>query len=111
MAWSLPFFPEPYQVWHSSQVETGSNYVGFVNEEADQICEDARLEFDHEARIKLYHRFHEIVHEEQPYTFLMSQQQPHAVGKRFENVRTYASGFDVREWWVTKANQRYQTTP
>ena len=52
MAWVSPIESDPYQIWHSSQAENGSNYVGFVNEEADRLIE-ARLEFDADRRAAL----------------------------------------------------------
>ena len=102
--------PDPYQVWHSSMaVENGSNHVGFVNEEADRIMEEARVEFGRAERIEMYHRFHAIVHEEQPYTFLFVRKAKVAVDKRFHNTKVYPLiGMDSREWWVPKPLQRYQ---
>jgi peptide/nickel transport system substrate-binding protein len=75
MGWALGTPPEePRQLWHSKGAKTpgSSNVVGFANEEADTIIEALQYEYDHEERLKLYHRFHQIIHEEQPYTFLYS---------------------------------------
>jgi peptide/nickel transport system substrate-binding protein len=109
LGWSLGIWPDPYQLWHSSQaVKNGSNTVGFVNEEADRIIEAGRLEFDHEKRIAMYHRFHEIVHEEQPYTFLFCRKALVTVDKRFRNTTVYPLGMDSEEWWVPAALQRYK---
>ena len=109
MGWSLVPYPDPYQLWHSSQaVKNGSNAVGFVNAEADAIMEAARLEFDHDKRIEMYHRFHAILHEEQPYTFLFCRQALVAVDKRFQNVNVYPFGLDSKEWWTPIAMQRYK---
>ncbi len=63
LGWSLGYSGDPYQLWHSSQVNSGSNFCYFVNKEADNIIEKARVEFNEARRIKLYHRFHEIIHE------------------------------------------------
>ena len=107
MGWSLGWETDPYQLWHSSMADKGSNFVGFKNEEADGLIEEARKEFDAGKRRKLYHRFHEILHEEQPYTFLFTTEALVAVARRFENVRVYPMGLHPREWWVPKALQRY----
>lgn len=108
MAWASPVESDPYQIWHSSQQEQGSNYVGFANAEADQIIEAARLEFDDEKRNAMYRRFHAILHEEQPYTFLFNAQRKVAISNRFQGVTPYALGFDMRDWWVPVAQQRYK---
>jgi len=108
LGWRLAPYPDPYQLWHSSQaVVNGSNAVGFIHEEADAIIEAARLEFDHDKRIAMYHRFHEILHEEQPYTFLFSPKALAAVDKRFRGINTYPFGLDLNEWWVPAALHRY----
>ncbi|WP_213318970.1 ABC transporter substrate-binding protein [Chlamydiifrater volucris] len=76
MGWCLGPPPEdPRALWHSEgALEKGSaNAVGFKNPEADEIIEKLSYEYDKDKRLKLYHRFHEIIHEEAPYTFLYSR--------------------------------------
>ncbi len=107
LGWSMPPDADPYQVWHSSQAEKGSNYVNFVSEEADRLIEQARTEFDQDKRIEMYRRFHEILHEEQPYSFMFCSKVLLAVDKRFRNVTMYPLGPDTLEWWVPAAVQRY----
>jgi len=107
MGWQMPPDPDPYQVWHSSQAEAGSNYVGFVNAEADRLIEEARVSFDREERIRLYHRFSKILHDEQPYTFTFCRKSLLAVDRRVHGIRIYPFGPDPREWFVPKATQRY----
>ena len=99
-AWILAYISDPYQLWHSSQAEKGSNYVGFVNEEADALIDRIRGEFDREKRLKLYHRFSAILHEEQPYTFMFTSKALLAYTKTIEGFRTYVirPGYDIREW-------------
>lgn len=66
-------FPEQLRpIWHSSGAkEKGSqNSIGFSNLEADAIIEKLDYEYNKQERMKLYHRFHAIMHEEQLYTFL-----------------------------------------
>jgi len=107
LAWLLPIMPDPYQLWHSSQADTGSNYPGFIHDEADKIMDAGRLEFDDEKRVEIYRKFHAILHEEQPYTFLTTNPGLYAVDKRFKNVRVYDIGLDPEEWFVPVAAQRY----
>ncbi|NIP29334.1 MAG: peptide-binding protein [Candidatus Dadabacteria bacterium] len=107
LGWSMGVESDPYQIWSSSQAESGSNFVNFKNEEADKLIEMARTEFDRKKRIKLYRRFAEIVHEEQPYTFLFGRQSTVAVSKRFKNVTVYPLGLDLLEWFVPEPLQKY----
>jgi len=109
MAWSMGWESDPYQIWHSSQaVAKGSNFVGFRNAEADRLIEEARREFDAKKRSVLYRRFQEIVHEEQPYTFLFTSKALEAVARRFQNVVVYPMGIAPLYWWVPKEAQKYR---
>ena len=100
---------DPYQVWHSSQgTGRGSNHVGFSNAEADALIEQARRTFDETERNKLYRRFHDIVHYEQPYTFLYARPEMRFLDKRFQNVKIHNLDLDLLEWYVPKEEQRYK---
>lgn len=102
LAWSLSYSGDPYQLWHSSMIAQGSNYCAFSNAEADRIIEAARMEFDDKKRNRMYHRFHEILHEEQPYTFLFCNPELVVVNKRFENVKIHLMGLNFEEWQVAR---------
>jgi len=100
LGWSLSWESDPYQLWHSSEAAQGSNFVGFEHAEADRIIEAARQELDPEKRRRLYHRFHEIIYYEQPYTFLFTPEALVAVDRRFANVHVYPMGLAPLEWSV-----------
>ncbi|MDX9971352.1 MAG: peptide-binding protein [FCB group bacterium] len=106
LGWQLDPEQDPYQIWHSSQSDEGSNYPGFKNAEADKIIEDARREFDPAKRAEMYHRLSVIIDEEQPYTFLFCTKARAAIDKRFRNVQAYPLGLDAREWWVPAELQK-----
>ncbi len=108
LGWSLPPESDPYQLWHTTQREKGSNYTGFGNTESDKLIEDARLEFERENRIELYRRLHEMLHDEQPYTFLFNKQRVVAASKRFHNVTMYPQGFDIHEWTAAAESRQPQ---
>lgn len=109
LGWSMPPFPDLHQLWHSSNAENGSNYIGFKNEEADKLIEESRREFDRDARIAMFRRFQEILHEEQPYTFLYAPMSLVAVDKRIENTVVYPllRTRPYLEWFVPSEQQRY----
>jgi len=107
LAWSMGVESDPYQIWSSTQAESGSNFVGFQNKQADKLIEQARTEFDRKKRKELYRQFSEIVHEEQPYTFLFCRKSTVAVNKRFENVVVHPLGIDPIEWHVPLPLQVY----
>jgi peptide/nickel transport system substrate-binding protein len=87
--WALGTPPEdPKQLWYSSGAgEKGSsNAIGFANHEIDQIIDELHYEYDKEKRLKLYHRFHRIIHDEAPYTFLYSPKRQLLYREYVKNV-------------------------
>lgn len=73
MGWKLGTPPEdPRQLWHSSGAKEkgSSNAIGFANRTIDMLIDKLNYEYDKSIRLKLYHQFHQIIHEEVPYTFL-----------------------------------------
>jgi peptide/nickel transport system substrate-binding protein len=101
---------DPYQNWHSSSAQSrGSNYGNFNNRDSDRLLEQARLEFDPEKRKQIYWRWQELIHDQQPYTFLYYLEDSAAYSKRFQNVQwlPLRPGFDLTTWWVPKSMQKY----
>jgi peptide/nickel transport system substrate-binding protein len=100
--------PDGYQIWHSSQAANkGSNAISYKNHRVDQILEAYRREFDEPKRIQLYKEFQEILHEEQPYTFLYVSKRVSVVQRRFEGVEVFPDGLRPIDWWVPLARQKY----
>lgn len=89
-----------YQVWHSSQAELGSNYIGYQNPELDHLVEAARQEFDDAKRAELNRQVHRILYEDQPYLFMFTSPDLIARDNRFENVTEYPGGFELQQWRI-----------
>ena len=107
--WNTPWITDLYPVWHSSQADLprGANAVSFRNEEADRIIEKLRVTFDEEARIGLFRAFHRIVHDEQPYTFVMVRRKVHCTWSNVKNL-VYAKDTPVENslpWWIEDGAQ------
>jgi peptide/nickel transport system substrate-binding protein len=100
--------PDAYQVWHSSQAANkGSNAISYKNPRVDEILEQYRQEFDPQKRIGLYKEFQQILHDEQPYTFLHVRKTVSAVHRRFQGVEVFPDGLKPIDWWVPLAQQKY----
>ncbi len=109
LGWGGTIESDPYQIFHSSQIEgRGNNFVSFNSAEADALIEQARVTLDAEERYELYHRFHAILHEEQPYTFLITRPTHVFLDRRFENVIEHTLGLDAMEWYVPFEDQKYK---
>lgn len=60
---------EPRQQWHSSSAD---NSCRFSNPDADRIIELGERTVDFDARMRLWHQLHRVLHDEQPCTFLVN---------------------------------------
>jgi peptide/nickel transport system substrate-binding protein len=109
LGFTFDLVDDPYHVWHSSSAAGGSNFQNFKNAESDRLLEAARLEFDNEKRKQIYWRWQELIHDEQPVTFLYYQQEPAVYSKRFQNAQwlPLRPGYDLTSWWVPKVSQKY----
>jgi peptide/nickel transport system substrate-binding protein len=108
MAWGGNVEEDPYQIWHSSQRQKGSNYVDFNNPQADALIEQARQTIDPDKRNALYHQFDRIIHDEQPYTFIYTRPEQRFLAKRFHNVIIHKLGINELEWYVPTDLQKYK---
>lgn len=79
--------PDPYPLWHSSQIERGQNIAGFRHPEVDGILEDARRSLNGEERRDLYWRFQEVFAAEVPALLLYRPVYHYAVTTEVWNVQ------------------------
>jgi ABC-type transport system substrate-binding protein len=83
LGWSMGIEPDLYQIWHSSQRGFNQlNFVGFKNKEADDLIVKIRQEYNHEQQVQYCHRLHQIIADEQPYTFLFVSKWTAILDKR-----------------------------
>ncbi|MBW1828926.1 MAG: peptide ABC transporter substrate-binding protein, partial [Deltaproteobacteria bacterium] len=98
LGWSMGIEPDLYQIWHSSQINPHQlNFVGFKNKEADDLIVKIRQEYDHDTQVKYSHRLHEIIANEQPYTFLYVTKWTAILDKRIVIKKIDAQGNEYFE--------------
>ena len=109
LGWSGSIEGDPYQIFHSSQVsDGGDNYTHYINADLDEAIAQARVTMDEAKRMALWHRCHEILHEDQPYTFLFTTKAVTFVDKRIHNVLLTTLGLNpLLEWYVPRGQQRW----
>ncbi|MGD9790766.1 MAG: ABC transporter substrate-binding protein [Phycisphaerales bacterium] len=103
---------DPQQIWHSRYIQNqGDNFAQWNNPEADRLIEEGRQELDPEKRLKIWHRLHTILHEEQPYTFLVERPWNRFVSKRIGNFTEYRNGFQYEELFVKSGGSASAVEP
>lgn len=103
LGWSLSRDPDVFDIWHSSKTKEGEfNFISYVNPEVDGLLLEGRRTFDMDKRKKIYNRIHEILAEEQPYTFLFVPDALPVLHKRFKGVEKAPMGIwhDFIHWSV-----------
>ena len=78
---------DPYPLWHSTQAESGQNFAGFQNEEADLVMEGIRSTMDPEQQLELYHDFQRIFAEQVPSLLLYYPIYIYAVDSEVNGVQ------------------------
>lgn len=78
---------DPYPLWHSTQAESGQNFAGFQNEEADLIMEEIRSTTDAERQLELYHTFQQIFAEQVPSLLIYYPIYTYAVDGKVHGVQ------------------------
>ncbi len=93
---------DPFQLWHGSQadVQDSSNHCGYQNDRVDKLIEELRVTMDPQKQKELSREIFRLIHEDQPYTFLFSEQRTAAYDGRLKNVKFYRVRpcYDSREW-------------
>lgn len=108
LGWALSRDPDMYDIWHSSKTKEGEfNFISYKNPEVDRLLIEGRRTFDMEKRKKIYNRIHEILAEEQPYTFLYVPDALPILHRRFKGVEKTALGI-MHDWplhWYVPRNR------
>jgi ABC-type transport system substrate-binding protein len=84
LGWSSsPLDPDLYQLFHSSQTNPQQlNFGGYQNPEVDDLIVRIRQEYDRERQRALTHRLHQVIADEQPYTFLYAPLSTRVLDKK-----------------------------
>jgi peptide/nickel transport system substrate-binding protein len=99
-------------MFHSTQtVSGGDNFINYRNPELDRLIERARATVDEAKRMPLWRACERILHDDQPYTFLMRRKSLVFIDKRMHNVQITRLGLNMHalpvEWYVPPRLQKY----
>jgi len=114
IAWSLGSEPDPYQIWHSSQIpdpatqKTGFGFTYFKDPAMDKAIEEGRNPSNGDcslaARRKQYDTVNKILNDNQPYNFGFV---PNVIAVAQKSLQGFAPApfstlYNVQEWWIKK---------
>ena len=83
LGWSMSIDPDLFQIWHSSQAGPQQlNFVGYKNPETDKLIVRIRQEYNRNHQREMTHQLHQIIYEDQPYTFLYAPLSTRVLDKK-----------------------------
>ncbi len=102
----LPGDPDPYPLWHETQVGEGQNYSGLSHRRISEVIEQARVTPNENRRLVLYEEFQQLFAEQLPSLPLYVPIYTYGVDERVNDVQTGplmhpADRFrTVLSWWI-----------
>jgi peptide/nickel transport system substrate-binding protein len=116
LGWSAGVEDDIYQMFDSSQIaDEADNFMSYRNPQLDQLIEQARTTVDEAKRMPLWRKCEQILHEDQPYTFLTIGKALRFIDKRINNVHVSKTGLNFVQdwtqpmpWFVPRELQKYK---
>lgn len=114
IGWRLGGDPDPFVIWHSSQIPdptkgtTGLGFTGFSNPELDDAIEAGRHPANGDCSVatrkKHYEKVNKILNEHQPYNFGYSSNVLVVSQRSLQNFApgSFSTLHNVHEWWIKK---------
>jgi peptide/nickel transport system substrate-binding protein len=115
ISWAMGADPDPFGVWHSSQIPdpakrtAGLNVSGFSSAELDKAIDAGRSPqpaagCDQTARGQHYETFNRLLNTQQPYLFAFTPETLVAIPPSLRGLRpgAFALHADVQSWWLQK---------
>lgn len=104
--------PDPYPLWHSSQVvNPGLNLANYTSRAADDMLDKARASTDKNERVKLYYQFQKLLASDIPAIFLYHATYLYPVDRSVKGIDLHllaqpADRFnDITNWYMRTKNK------
>jgi len=115
LAWTGGVETDIYQMFHSSQInDQGDNMMSYEDPKLDQAMEKARSTVKEDQRMPYWQECHRILHDDQPYTFLVRRKALVFMDNRIKNVEETKLGLNYVSqqvmpiaWFVPKNQQKW----
>jgi peptide/nickel transport system substrate-binding protein len=114
IGWALGTEPDPYSIWHSSQIpdpatkRTGFGFTAFKSDAVDKAIVDARNPANGDCSVATrkghYATMNKILNEEQPYNFGFGNNILSVTNVTMQNYDpgAFSTIWNVEKWWFKK---------
>jgi peptide/nickel transport system substrate-binding protein len=109
--WSLDTFkvdPSPLFSCAQAQVRNSANRTGYCNPRADALMDQGLRATDAAQAKGIWAQYGQVLHQDQPITFLYWSEDLSGLGPRPRGVQTDARSkiVNIRDWWIPQNRQR-----
>ena len=117
LGWRLDFDPDCFDTFHSSMTPPkGLNHNHYSNPQVDSLLVLGRKEFDQDKRAAIYHRVHQLIAEDQPYTFVNAVPDKRPIARKIQGIGISPMGpYDfwpgANYWWIDESDGRVAAKP
>lgn len=100
--WTIDTSLDLSYAFHSESIANGYNFGGFSNPEVDRLLDEVRSLDTAELQGRKLAEIQEILHRQQPYTFLWEPQRLTATASLLRDARPNALDpfYGIDEWWL-----------
>ena len=98
--WSIGLEIDPLDVWGSDLKKSRFNFAGYRNPRIDELCDLAKQKMDFKEARPYWIEYQEIIHRDQPITFLYWMKETQGFNKRIEGDELNIAGtfYNVDDW-------------
>jgi len=98
--WAIGLEIDPLDVWGSDLNKSRFNFTGYQNLRVDQLCDLAKQKMDPLGARPYWLEYQEILHRDQPVTFLYWMQETQGFSKRIEGEELNIAGsfYNIDDW-------------
>lgn len=105
--WSVDFKFNPTDTFSAEAIEGKYNYPSYSDPRADELMNTALVTLDRADAKPLWDEYQEIIHRDQPYTFIYYLHERVGVSNRLRDVDADARGYlvSIKDWWIPESQQ------
>jgi len=106
--WSVDLKFEPWAMFSTDAIDGQFNDGSYSNPGLDAVMDRANRTLDRDEAKPLWDEVQEVLHDEQPYTFLVVNTGRLGVSNRLEGVEADVRGYlvSVRHWWIPEVDRQ-----
>jgi peptide/nickel transport system substrate-binding protein len=105
--WSVDYKFDPTESMSCGAIEAKYNYPSYCNPKADSLMQLALVTLDRAEAKPIWDAYQEIIHQDQPYSFLYYLTERVGINQGLKDVTADARGHlvSIAEWWIPESQQ------